>query len=231
MKKYIQKFSALSLVIISYAFVSGCLGGGNTGGLVRIFDISFDVSNFNTEVVAGTDTLIIREVAMHVPIIDIISPEGDTLRSIQPFIFDYDQTDDNRVAQQVTGEINFEVDDFDRFQFQIEPISLLSPLIAPLLNDGTNFYSFAITGNLNGQDFLYRSDLTRFFEGSYPTVTLREGQETLRILIQANARAWFLNSNGDGFLNPFFVDQRPGIEANFQNDIFITASGGTTSAF
>ena len=133
MKKLISK-SPLFALIVTVIFISGCLGEGNTGGLARVFNVSMNISNFNEQIFAGNDTLTVREVVFHVPLLNIITPNGDTLQSnSQNFIFRYDQTSET-VAQQVIGDIQFEFDDYDRFEFRMEPITILTPVVASKLS-------------------------------------------------------------------------------------------------
>jgi len=197
------------VVVFTFLFYS-CLGTTEPPEEPNIFSLTITLLDAGQQYEVGGDTL---RIITHKMIIDSISVikqgEEDERYEPRPLVASY--THDGYAEYNSIGGGELSGGRFDGIRYSVitpsaEDIYFDDPVLIERHEDTgeiTNIYSIAVIGLYNNRVFQFRSQVSRPVQyGFHETIEMPEFSGFLEARLRGNWKQWFLNTNGDGLLDP-----------------------------
>ncbi len=228
-----QKIFAGSVHIALAALFTACLGPLSVPNDPNIFSLSLTLPDAAQDHYVGDDTLTVIVYKMLIDTI-AVGKDGQEDEAFQPKLLlathSYGFSDYTLV-----GSGNVEGGSFHGLRYTIINPGLQTNIIDPDLVERlpsgqvTETFSISVTGVYNRTLFRFRSKVTRAVQYDFlSSVSLPDHNSYLEARLRGNWKQWFLNTAGDGILDPADPANQVQIEENILKyfDIFTYTLGG-----
>jgi hypothetical protein len=244
MKKFISSKIILGIVAVGMiAVLSSCLSNNTkSSSVVQAYlqlNEATSIAGSDTMLTAGNDSITITTVRLFNGKSTLIRQQNSTPIPLGPSVVRFSTV--SSAAGGLTGNtqsligrgysgpqlagVYHEVD----FNIDQAPDSL-KDVLKTIFYDGGN-YSMIIKGKYDNSEFTFRSEQNFHQQLSqFTPVQLPEYNAGVAFIVQADVRGWFLNNNGQGFLDPSDSKNAAAINANIQGSFHVkTKTRGTST--
>jgi hypothetical protein len=219
-------FTYTTFVLFTLLIFQGCIKSElNVEKRVQVY---FFADGIGENLVYGTDTLEVSEIKFTLTGFSVTTEDGveiGTSSDVDAVLYIYNEFAASDVLIISTG-LGFEVNNFVGHKINVDVVSPTSLPSDEDFFEGDNAFSFVIKGNLNGEEFIFKSSTSfeKFSESE--VVTLDNSNEVLIIRSILELDELFLDSEGN-FLNPVNSSNESKISLNLENNLETTLSSGS----
>lgn len=211
----------LPIVVVFTFLFYACLGTTEPREEPNIFSLTITLLDAGQQYEVGDDTLMIITHKMIIDSLSVIKQgEEDERYEPRPLVafYTHGYAEYNSIGGGELSDGKFDGIGYSVVTPSAENIHFDDPdLIERDEGTGeiTNIYSIAVIGLYNNKVFRFRSQVSRPVQyGFYETIEMPEFSGFLEARLRGNWKQWFLNTNGDGLLNPNDPANKQHIEEN-----------------
>lgn len=221
-----MKYIPVMLMLMVTALVSACIETSDPENPGR-FEITFEVEDVGSELIAGTDTLVVNELKFSMEefrITDIDSVVLGSEGNVDTFIFFHN---DQLPTENLVFSTSIGFDDVDQFigyDIFVEPVKSSDNIADTDFFGEDENYSLIISGTINGSDFEYKSFPEFDRRYNFGPVSLTSNSETLLIEKTIDFRDLLIDPDTGGLIDPRNEENRERIDDSFEEALNISVS-------
>jgi len=220
-----MKIRNLFIPILVILIGFGCIPDRESVVPSRV-DVRFNVSNLDTDLGDGQDTVNINTVKILLDKFNLLTPDEDTIQTnVDGIILSFDSNNLNNDEVVFQAAIGFE--DFRSFKALdvfVEKAEQTDSIFDQDLKTPNDTYSFVLKGTFNDQSFTYQSQVKfqKLFE--FDPITLDENTETLQLRILTDILDFMIDRQTREILSPNNPDDIVKIDSLLEVSLLLDAS-------